>query len=163
MTSPTGTFNDLVGDLDYPMFIVTTAADGERAGCLVGFATQCSIDPPRFLVCISEKNRTFRLAARAAALAVHFVPEDAADLVDLFGARTGDEVDKFALCEWRPGPCEMPLLERCRSRFVGRVLDRIDAGDHVAFLLEPVAAERGHPVTPFPFHRARRMEPGHEA
>jgi flavin reductase (DIM6/NTAB) family NADH-FMN oxidoreductase RutF len=105
MTSPTDTFNDLVGDLDYPMFIVTTAADGERAGCLVGFATQCSIDPPRFLVCISEKNRTFRLAARAAALAVHFVPEDAADLVDLFGARTGDEVDKFALCEWRPGPC----------------------------------------------------------
>jgi flavin reductase (DIM6/NTAB) family NADH-FMN oxidoreductase RutF len=163
MPSTTDTFNALVGDLDYPMFVVTTAAGGERAGCLVGFATQCSIDPPRFLVCISEKNLTFRVAVRAPALAVHFVPEDAADLVELFGSRTGDEVDKFALCEWRPGPCEVPLLERCRNRFVGRVLDRMDAGDHVAFLLEPMAAEHGDPVRPFPFHRARRMEPGHEA
>lgn len=35
----------LTAALDYPMFVVTVAAGGERAGCLVGFATQCSIDP----------------------------------------------------------------------------------------------------------------------
>jgi hypothetical protein len=29
--------------LDYPMFIATVPGDG----CLVGFATQCSIDPVR--------------------------------------------------------------------------------------------------------------------
>ena len=138
MPSTAETFNALVGDLDYPMFIVTAAAGGERAGCLVGFATQCSIDPPRFLVCISEKNRTFQVAQRAEALGVHLLPADATDL-------------------------EVPLLERCRNRFVGRVQSRLDAGDHVAFLLEPVAAERGHPVRPFPFHRARRFEPGHDA
>jgi len=40
-------FHDLAADLDYPMLIVTAAADGERAGCLVGFAAQCSIDPLR--------------------------------------------------------------------------------------------------------------------
>jgi flavin reductase (DIM6/NTAB) family NADH-FMN oxidoreductase RutF len=163
MSSTSDTFNALVADLDYPMFIVTAAGGGERAGCLVGFATQCSIDPPRFLVCISEKNHTFRVATRAEALGVHFVPEDASDIVELFGSRTGDEVDKFALCEWDPGPLDVPLLARCRNRFVGRVLERLDAGDHVAFLLEPVAAERSHPVEPFPFHRARRIEPGHEA
>jgi flavin reductase (DIM6/NTAB) family NADH-FMN oxidoreductase RutF len=161
--SPSETFNALVADLDYPMFIVTAADGDERAGCLVGFATQCSIGPPRFVVCISEQNRTFRVAARAPALAVHFVPADADDLVELFGSRTGDEVDKFALCEWRPGPSGVPLLERCPNRFVGRVLERLDGGDHCVFLLEPVAAERGHPVQPFPFHRARRIEPGHEA
>ncbi|HEX8931084.1 MAG TPA: flavin reductase, partial [Actinomycetota bacterium] len=41
----------LVDRLDYPMLIVTAETDGERAGCLVGFATQCSIEPPRFLLC----------------------------------------------------------------------------------------------------------------
>ena len=47
---PHGRFNDLVGGLDYPMFIATARSErGERAGCLVGFATQCSIDPSRFL------------------------------------------------------------------------------------------------------------------
>ena len=157
------TFNALVADLDYPMFIVTAAAGDDRAGCLVGFATQSSIDPPRFLVCISERNHTFRVAMGAPALAVHFVPADADDLVELFGSETGDEVDKFARCEWRPGPHRLPLLERCPSRFVGRVVERLDGGDHCVFLLEPVAAERGHPIQPFPFHRARRIEPGHDA
>jgi len=72
---------NLVGDLDYPMFIVTTrSTKGERAGCLVGFATQCSIDPPRVLVCISRANRTYRVAEDAEALGVHFVPAAAVEL-----------------------------------------------------------------------------------
>ena len=53
MSDPHRTFNALASELDYPMFVVTTAAGGAPAGCLVGFATQCSIDPPRFLVCLS--------------------------------------------------------------------------------------------------------------
>ena len=47
-----GAFDELMGELDYPMFIVTAAREGERAGCLVGFATQTSIHPSRFLVCL---------------------------------------------------------------------------------------------------------------
>src|ERR1700752_2184629 len=95
------TFTSLMGELDYPMFIVTTvAADGERSGCLIGFAPQISIDPPRFLVGLSDKTRTFRVAARADHLAVHFVPSDGEALAELFGGQTGDEVDKFARCAW---------------------------------------------------------------
>ena len=157
------TFNELVSELDYPMFVVTTAAGGTLAGCLVGFATQCSIDPPRFLVCLSKQNRTYRVARDAGLLAVHFVPEDAPDLAEIFGGETGDRVDKFARCEWREGPGGVPLLERCRNRFVGNVVERTDVGDHVAFVLEPVAAERGHPGDQFPFHRAKRIEAGHPA
>ena len=36
--------------LDYPMYVATVRVGEHRAGCLVGFATQASIDPPRFLV-----------------------------------------------------------------------------------------------------------------
>ena len=73
------TFNSLVGDLDYPMFIVTACADGERSGCLIGFATQASIDPSRFLALLSHKNRTYRVGVRAELLGVHFVPTEAED------------------------------------------------------------------------------------
>ena len=157
------TFNALVSELDYPMFVVTAAVSGERVGCLVGFATQCSIDPPRFLVCLSKQNRTYRIAHDAELLAVHFLPADAGDLAELFGGETGDRVDKFARCRWSEGPSGVPLLERCLNRFVGKVVQRTDAGDHVAFVLEPVAAEKGHPGDQFPFHRARRIEAGHPA
>jgi hypothetical protein len=39
----------------------------------------------------------------------------------------------------------------------------MDAGDHDAFLLEAVLAERGTDADEFTFHRAKRIEPGHEA
>jgi flavin reductase (DIM6/NTAB) family NADH-FMN oxidoreductase RutF len=163
MPDPRQIFNALVSELDYPMFVVTGIAGGERVGCLVGFATQCSIGPPRFLVCLSKQNRTYRVARNAELFAVHFLPADAEDLAELFGGETGDRVDKFDRCEWTEGPGGVPLLERCRNRFVGRVVGGADAGDHVAFVLEPVAAEKGHPGDQFPFHRAKRIEPGHEA
>jgi flavin reductase (DIM6/NTAB) family NADH-FMN oxidoreductase RutF len=145
------------------MLVVTAAASGRRAGCLVGFATQASIDPPRFAVGLSEKNLTYRVAREAELLAVHFLSTDDGDLAELFGSETGDEVDKFERVDWTAGPGGVPLLERCANRFVGRVLDRRDAGDHVLFLLEPVEAWHGHEVRPFPFHRAQRLKPGHEA
>src|SRR3954451_16023833 len=57
----------LVSELDDPMFIVTVAGPMERAGCLVGFATQCSIHPPRFLLCLSPHGPVLpRAGVRAA-------------------------------------------------------------------------------------------------
>ncbi len=159
----TATVHALVDDLDYAMFIVTVAAGGERSGCLVGFATQCSIDPPRFLVCLSDKNRTYRVAQDASVLVVHLVGADADPLAELFGSQTGDDIDKFSQCAWRPGPEGTPLLDGCRNWFAGRILERVDVGDHRAFLLEPFAAHGDPDEEAFTFHRAKRMEPGHEA
>jgi len=156
------TFNELVSELDYPMFIVTAVAGGERSGCLIGFASQASIDPPRFLICLSKNNRTYRVARGAEALAVHLVPDDAGELVQLFGGETGDEVDKFARASWSDGPEGLPILDDCPSWFTAHVLEWLDAGDHEALLLEPFEARKGHGDEPFPFHRAKRVEPGHE-
>ena len=157
------TFNELVGDLEYPMFIVTARAADEPLGCLVGFATQTSIHPPRMAVCLSHKNRTFRRGRDAELLGVHCVPAHADALAELFGGETGDETDKFARCAWHPGHGGVPVLDDCPNRFIGRVLWRADAGDHDVFLLEPVEAESGSPEREFTFHRAKRIEAGHEA
>jgi len=156
-------FEGIVGDLEYPMFIVTARADDdEPLGCLVGFTTQSSIDPPRFIACLSHNNRTYRRGRDAPVLAVHAVPADAADLAELFGGETGDEMNKFARCAWHEGPEGVPILDRCENWFAGRVLDRFDAGDHDAFLLEPLTGESGG-QDEFTFHRAKRIDPGHEA
>jgi flavin reductase (DIM6/NTAB) family NADH-FMN oxidoreductase RutF len=157
------TFHSLVGELEYPMFIVTARAAGEPLGCLVGFATQTSIDPPRFAVCLSHNNRTFRRGHAAEMLAVHCVPAHAEALAELFGGHTGDDVAKFERCAWHEGPGGVPLLDECPNRFVGRVLSRADAGDHDVFMLEPVMAEAAGGEDEFSFHRARRIDAGHEA
>ena len=163
MTSLPHVVHEFVSELDYPMFIVTAAARRERAGCLVGFTTQCSIDPPRFLVCLSDKNRTFRLARDASVMVVHLVPRQEGELAKLFGERSGDEVDKFEQCAWSPGPEDTPILDACGNWFAGRILERFPAGDHHAYLLEPFEAASDTDQEQFAFHRARRMNPGHEA
>lgn len=156
-------FEAFAAALDYPMFIATAARGEELDGCLVGFATQASIDPARFLVCISDKNRTYRLLTETDAMALHVVPETEAGLAELFGGETGDRTDKFSRCSWRTGPAGLPILDACPTWFGGRIVDRIRLGDHVGHLIEPFAGEAGPPAPLLTFSSAREMEPGHEA
>ena len=159
----TAEFDAFVEDLDYPMFVVTTAHDGRLAGCMVGFTTQASIDPPRMLVCLSVRNHTHRVAEQADLLAVHVLDPDEGPLAELFGGETGDEVDKFARVAWSPGPGGVPLLVECPRRFVGKVLERFALGDHTGFLLEPVWVESRSSGPALGFQQVEDLEPGHEA
>lgn len=154
-------FQQLMAQLDYSLFIVTAAAGEERAGCLAGFASQVSIHPPRFLVCLSVKNFTYRVARRANVLVVHFVPEEAEELALLFGGETGDEIDKFARCDWRPGPDGAPVLGSLEDWFAGQVLEHIEFGDHRGFVLEPVEGQTHRSGSSLTFRRAKWIEPGH--
>lgn len=155
-------FGRLMGSLDYPVFIVTTSAGDRRAGCVIGFATHASVQPARFLACLSRENRTHRLARDVDALAVHLVPRERFELVELFGGETGDEVDKFARCDWRAGPCDLPILDGCPSWFAGTIVSRHDLGDHEGLLLSPLQA-RYEPGAPSYFQDVRIIEPGHPA
>lgn len=130
-------------NLDYPLYVVTVASETEtgpasRSGCLVGFATQCSIDPPRFLVCISKINHSYKLMSRARLVGLHVVDADQRDLAVLFGGETGDEIDKFAVCSWQPGLRGVPVLIDCRRRLIAEVMARVDLGDHLGLVLAPV-------------------------
>jgi flavin reductase (DIM6/NTAB) family NADH-FMN oxidoreductase RutF len=158
-------FAELVARLDYPMYVVTAASESERSGCLVGFGTQTSIHPPRFLVCISRKNHTHPVASRATALGVHFLSDEPLEqaLAELFGGETGDDIDKFARCSWHEGPDGVPFLDDAPNRFAGRVLDLLDLGDHEGFLLEPIEAEMGEETPDLGFQEAKGIEPGHAA
>jgi flavin reductase (DIM6/NTAB) family NADH-FMN oxidoreductase RutF len=149
--------------LDYPMFIVTASADAEKSGCLVGFATQCSVHPIRFAVFISKRNHTHGVAGRTPALAIHVVPPEEMDLARLFGGETGDETDKFARCAHRPGPLGSPILESCPNWCEGPIVASLDAGDHNCFIVEPRHGGSTETVDFLSFDHAQVIEPGHEA
>ncbi len=159
----TAEFDAVVEGLDYPMFVVTTVHDGERAGCMVGFTTQASISPPRMLVCLSVKNHTHQVAQGAELLGVHVLDPDDGPLAELFGGETGDDVDKFARVRWSEGPGGVPLLDECPRRFVGRIIERVRLGDHTGFLLEPVQVEGAGSGPALGFQQVEGLSPGHDA
>lgn len=101
-------FDAFTAMLDCPVHVVTAAVGEERAGCLVGFAGQCSIRPPRFTVWISKANHTYTVASRADTLAVHLLSRQRHDLAELFGGLTGDRVDKFTAVRWTPARTASP-------------------------------------------------------
>lgn len=155
-------FHRIVAELDYPMIIATTAVGPDKDGCLVGFSTQCSIKPPRYAVFLSKKNRTAEVAVRAEIIVVHILRPEDKPLARLFGEETGDEVDKFDQCSWTPGPGGVPVIDDC-DWFAGRVLRRVDIGDHVLHVLDVMdegdatRADRGQ----LGFQAVRDLEAGH--
>lgn len=147
------------------MFVLTVpaSAGADRSGCLVGFATQCSISPPRFLVGLSKLNHTFRSAAHVSVAGLHLLGSGDRDLATLFGTTTTDSQDKFQRCSWREGPHGVPLLTRCATWFVGDILDRVDLGDHQGLLLEPTEVGSGATAAPLLFSAVRDLPAGHPA
>jgi flavin reductase (DIM6/NTAB) family NADH-FMN oxidoreductase RutF len=154
----------MVKSADPAMIVVTAAADGERAGCLVGFHTQSSITPPRYCVWLSKANHTYRIGLRSTHFAVHFLTADDHVTAKAFGSLTGDETDKFAGRTVISGPGDVPLLAELPHRLVGRRLCLLDdGGDHVCFTLEPVSVASAGPFSPLRESQALDITPGHES
>jgi flavin reductase (DIM6/NTAB) family NADH-FMN oxidoreductase RutF len=148
---------------NYPLYVVTAADDDEISGCLAGFVTQSSIEPVRFIICISKSNHTFAVAENSASLALHLLGSDQRAMASLFGETTGDVVDKFAGVAWTRGGNGAPVLADCAAWIEGSVVNRMSAGDHEAFF---VTVSDGGPGT----HRGCLMlddagdfTPGHRA
>lgn len=156
----------LMAAADNAMIVVTAAAGHELAGCLVGFHVQCSIEPFRYAIWLSKANRTHDVAQRATHLGIHLLGEHQHDLAELFGGRTGDEVDKLAACDWSLGPGGTPMLADCPDRFVGRILERRPGaadGDHDLLVVDAVVAAGSGPARPLRLSGADDISPGHDA
>jgi flavin reductase (DIM6/NTAB) family NADH-FMN oxidoreductase RutF len=160
--------HELVAHLEYPMAIVTVPVaraapqSGERgSGCLVGFWTQCSIDPPRWLVGISKANHTHEPAMVADSVVVHVLDADDRQLASTFGELSGDDVDKLALVAWSPGPDDVPVLDGAAAWFAGRVVDRVDLGDHTGLVLDVIDAEVRRWHGQLGFQAVRDLDAGH--
>jgi flavin reductase (DIM6/NTAB) family NADH-FMN oxidoreductase RutF len=160
----TGDLSAFFARVDYPYYVVTVRSrDARMSGCLAGFVTQSSITPPNFVVCISRVNHTFGVARDSSAMGLHLLGSDQGDLARLFGEETGDEVDKFASCDWRLGSTGAPMLVDSAVSMEGRILGHDSAGDHEAFLVRAVrAVPGGHPGL-LTSRTGPRLHPGHPA
>jgi flavin reductase (DIM6/NTAB) family NADH-FMN oxidoreductase RutF len=133
-------YDELVGSTDPVLLVVMAAAGDQRDGCLVGFHSQCGIEPRRHALWMSKANRTTRLVSdeRCTHVGVHLLRADQHELARHFGAVTGDEVDKMAGVAVTPGPAGTALLSACTNGFVARKvrLTEVDA-DHLCLVVEP--------------------------
>jgi flavin reductase (DIM6/NTAB) family NADH-FMN oxidoreductase RutF len=156
--------DDLLRHANPPMVIVTARDQrGDRAGCLVGFTSQCGIEPPRYAVWLSVQNHTYDVARESSHLAVHVLRREQRPLAQLFGSVTGHDADKFADCEWDDGPYGLPILRRAAGWFAGPVRHVSSSGDHELFVVSPQIAHGRLDAEPLSFQDVRHLNAGNPA
>lgn len=67
-------FDELMVSTDSALIVVTTAAENEQAGCLVGFHSQSSMSPEQYSFWLSKVNHTYQASLRAAYFASDLPP-----------------------------------------------------------------------------------------
>lgn len=159
---PGEAFESLMASLDNALVVVTTVAENERAGCLVGFHSQSSISPEHYCLWLSKANHTYRVGLRAAHFAVHFLTKDDLALAEHFGTLSGENTDKFAGVDVDVDQTGVPLLRNCPHRLL---LERIalldDTSDHVCLTTRVLSAHTGGAFEPLRLSDADHFDPGH--
>ncbi|WP_432557525.1 flavin reductase family protein [Granulicoccus sp. GXG6511] len=164
MSDAGDSYDELMRYCNTAMLVVTASDGRERAGCVVGFHSQCGIDPLQHGVWLSKANHTYRVALHATELAVHFLTPSDEDVARLFGESSGDEIDKFEHVAWHAGESQAPLLDALPNRFIGRRAALFEAGgDHACFLLTVQDAHCAEDLRPLRFDALGGLSPGHAA
>jgi flavin reductase (DIM6/NTAB) family NADH-FMN oxidoreductase RutF len=164
VTGVSEAFDALMAALNPPLIVLTTAAEGERAGCLVGFHAQSSISPERYCIWLSKANHTYRTGLRAGHFAVHFLTSDDLDLAEAFGTRSGEDTDKFEGLDVELDPHGVPLLQACPHRLsLERLAVLDDGGDHVCLTTTVSSAHTAGGFVPLRVSDASRLDPGHDS
>ena len=138
---------------------VITSTDDEGASC--GFTansfTSVSLEPPLLLVCAAHGVSALPAIRARRAFGVNILSEAQEHVSRRFTQRG---IDRFAEAIWRPGAHDVPLLEGACATFACRVLQDIEAGDHVILLGRIDGFSADQLVRPLLYHRGRYAELG---
>jgi flavin reductase (DIM6/NTAB) family NADH-FMN oxidoreductase RutF len=155
-------FGTVMASADPPLIVLTTAAEDERAGCLVGFHAQSSIEPQHYCVWLSKANHTYRVGLRAKHFAVHFLTVADLSLAERFGTLSGEDMDKFEGIDIDLDENGVPLLKACPNRFSLERLALLDDGsDHVCLTARVSSAHTAGSFEPLRVSSAIHLDPGH--
>lgn len=134
--------------------VTTTGPEGGPVGMTANAFTSVSLEPPLVLVCVAASASSFAAMEEASHYAVHFLHEGQHAVSSTFARSAADGTEKFAGVEWHRGETGVPLLDDSLARLECRVVQRIELGDHVAYIGRVEAA---HPpegdAAPLGFYR----------
>ncbi len=113
-----------------PVTIITANHKGKSSGFICTWVTQVSFSPPLIMAAVNPRHYTYELIKSNNAFAVNILGSNQSTLVDLFGKRSGETVNKFENIEYESGMTNSPILSECVAYFDCRVVWEKEAGDH---------------------------------
>lgn len=146
MSKPHAELRRALGSFATGVTIVTTRDPGGATlpaadvGLTVNSFSSVSLEPPLVQWCIARRAASFEAFGRASHYAVHVLGADQQDLSQRFATHG---IDRFEGLPLERGPQGLPLIPGCVSRFVCRIAERYEGGDHLILLGEVQGFETG--------------------
>lgn len=123
--------------LSYGLFVLTSAANGRESGCIINTAGQVTDEPNRISITVNKSNFTHDLVGESGKFNLSIFSEAAGfDTFRHFGFQSGREVDKFAgYGECRRSANGLYYVTAGTDGFLSATVEQtIDLGTHTLFI-----------------------------
>ena len=134
----------VLGHTPSGVFILTAGdGNGRTTGMLASWVQQAAFDPPMVSVAVNRQRYLHDWLDRAPRLVLNIVAEGQGHLLKHFAR--GFEPDKPAFdgIQTRDGALGLPILADTFGYLEGEIAGRMEAGDHIVYLLRVDAAGTG--------------------
>lgn len=117
--------------------LTTRGSDGSPFGLTMTAISSVSLDPPLFMACVDKGSTSLPPLLETGAFALNILGRDQEAISNTFASKTAD---KFAGIGHKPGHIDMPLIDGAIATAEFRVVNTLEAGDHVIVVGEAVAS-----------------------
>ncbi len=137
MTFDLKDYRSALGSFATGVTIVTTLdSNGNGHGLTVNSFTSVSLEPPLVLWCLGNKSDSFDLFSKCEAYAINILADSQGEMAMRFAGK-GDQ--KLALGEYAALETGCPVLPDTIAAFDTKVVQRLEAGDHLILIGQTVA------------------------
>ncbi len=144
--------------VSYGLYVVSSTDGTQPNGYVANTVFQVTAQPARFAVACNKDNYTCGLISQSRVFAISVLQQETkAELIGLFGYKSGRTLNKYASVRYRLGQTGAPiLLEDALAWFECRVVQVIDVGTHLLFVGEVLDGEvldTSHPPLTYAYYR----------
>lgn len=115
--------------------LITSAANGQRAGLVATAISSVSTSPPTLLVCVNKNASAHDVIDQSGTFGVNLLSAGDLELVDVF-SKSARRAERFASGDWRSLVTGAPMLASALASFDCRVVQRLAYETHTIFLGE---------------------------
>jgi flavin reductase (DIM6/NTAB) family NADH-FMN oxidoreductase RutF/rubredoxin len=122
--------------ITYGLYIVSSANKNKLNGYISNTVFQVTAEPAQFGISCSKNNFTAEIIKASNIFAISALEKNCrADIMGTFGYKSGKDIDKFSLFNYKRGKTGCPiLLDDTLAWFECEVVQAIDLGSHLLFI-----------------------------
>lgn len=114
--------------------VITTAHEGHMAGLTATAVCSLSADPPRLLVSVNRRGRSFAMMQQSRVFCVNVLSSTQQSVSASFAGAQGDTGERFADCPWETLATGAPVLCDAVASFDCRIASILDVGTHAVII-----------------------------